>query len=266
MTFSRFLLLSAGVVILCLVGFGAFKKYQYEKELAELRNELASKAETIEIHKGVYEKLAYETKDLQDLLDQKDVQLKSLAQELKKRNEELFSTNQLVLKWKKAYEALATATQTEEPPEVPGGPARARVDFTHDFGYIGVNGYTLTNPATAFVKVQQNRPLRLSLTISQDKDKRWHTYTTSSEENVGVDIALTAVNPWILKPKWYEKVHVDMGLASGTVMDASAALVSLGLGYRIGEFEVGPAVWFLLTDKVDRLYGANLSWRPFQRD
>lgn len=255
--------IALGVLLLVGVIYGAIQKQAYESQLRELRNAVASRDKTIETQQGVYHKLTLEMTDLRGTLDSKDEEIKRLNDELKKNKEQLLTATSLVVKWKKAYEAAVAGNQTEVPGE--NGTVRKKVEFAKDFGYIGVNGWTLTDPAEAWIKVEQLRPLKLSMTISQDKDGAWHTRTTSSEENVGVDIAVTAVNPYLLDPKWYEGIGVKLDLAGGSTNAGFGFLAGAGVTYRIKQFEVGPSVWVAISDRVDKYFGGTLVWHPFQK-
>lgn len=252
--------LSLVVVIVVSVAIVGAQKSRYDSQLADLRNAVASRDQTIETQKGVFQKLSLESKDLSGLLDKSDEQVKLLQKELKDGKEQLLAATTIGLKWKKAYEASVKGHQTEVPSTEPGGTVRKRVDFENDFGYIGIVGHTLTDPPEAYVKIQQNRPLRVTVAVSQDKSGAWKTRATSSEENVGVDITLAGVDPWVLQPKWYEHVGVDLDLGVG-----SGVLGGLGVSYQIGKFQVGPKAWFTATDRVDKFFGVGLTWHPFQR-
>lgn len=251
----------------------SFYRCSYEKRIAKLQNDMAEKDKTIEIQKGLYTRLTVQTEGIKDTLDKKDEQVKSLLDQVKKQKQELLTATSVVVQWKKAYESLATATQTTvpaDPMKLPkDGEAtvnREKVDFHKDFGYLNVDGWTLTNPPQAWIRVSQGRPLKITLALSQDKEKKWHTYATSSEENIGVDISVTSVNPHMLSPKWYENIGIVTGLGVGTNQSGLGALFSVGLNYRIKQFSIGPQVWLGLNDVVDKYYGVNFEYRPFQRN
>lgn len=267
---TRYLILGLMLAVVVMGLGAAWYKHAYDKRITQLQNEMAAKDKTIEVQKGLYTKLTIQSENVKSFLDQKDQQVKALEEQIKKQKQDLLSASTVVASWKKAYEGLAKATQTEVPPDPAkpelGGKTRQKVDFHQDFGYIGVDGWTLTNPAQAWVRVKQNRPLKLTLAISQDKDKVWHTYATSSEENVGVDIQVTAVNPFLLRPKWYEKIGVAIDLGMGTNRGGLGALVGVGLNYQIKQFTIGPHVWLGINDIVDKYYGVAFQWRPFQRN
>lgn len=254
-------------LLLIVVIWGAIGKWSNDKEMARLRNEVALRDKTIEVQKGVYTKLSLETADLRKLLDSKDEQVKGLLEQVKKNKEDLLAANQVAIKWKKAYEGAVAANQTEVPvdPGNPTGPTRKKVTFQKDWGMIGVSGYTLTDPAEAFVKVEQLRALMLTLAISQDPTGAWHSYVTSNDENTAVDIKLAAVNPHILEPKWYEKLQLNLALAGGTTNNGFGILVGAGVSYKIKQFDVGPAVFLGISSTVSPYFGATFAWRPFEK-
>lgn len=254
-------------LLLVVVVWGAIGKWSNDKEMARLRNEVALRDQTIEVQKGVYTKLSLETEDIKKLLNSKDEQVKGLLEQIKKNKEDLLSANQLVVKWKKAYEGAVAANQTEVPadPNTPGSVARKKVTFQKDWGMIGVSGYTLTDPAEAFVKVEQLKALQLTLAITQDATGAWHSYATSNDENTAVDIKLASVNPHLLDPKWYENLQLNLALAGGTTNGGFGVLVGAGVSYKIKQFDVGPAVFLGISSTVSPYFGATFAWRPFQK-
>lgn len=268
MTLTRLGTIALVTVVVGLVVYGLVTEHNHRRELGELRERLATRDKTVEVQKNVYERLAVEHRDLEKLLDDSYAEDEALRKQVKQAREDVLSVDRLTVRWRHPYEGQATAHQTEERPiSTPGRDGtpehvRSRVDFERDFGYIAVSGHTLTDPAEAFVSVRQARPLRLALALTQGKDRAWHTYVTSSEENVGVDITVASVDPLVLSPRWYEKLSVDTSLGIG----GQNFVGGVGLSYRVGKFDVGPAVWLTGGDTVSRLYGASLSWRPFQRD
>jgi hypothetical protein len=255
-----FAALLIGVVVAIVLA--KVEQNKYEAKIMSLQNQAASLSETVEVQKGVFAKLTLQARDLEDLLETKDEQMKLLQSELKKSKSELLSASRLAVYWKTAYEASVAGQQSEE--AVPDtGVVRTKVAFEKDFGMIGVRGHTLTNPPEAFVRVQQNRPLKIGLIVSQDKGGAWHTNATSSEDNVGVNIELAAVNPYILAPRWYEKigVNLDLGITAGQI----GFIGGVGASYQIGRFDVGPRFWLVLSNSVNYGFGLGATWRPFQR-
>jgi len=252
------LLLSAVIIV------GVVKKVNDDKVI-ELQNQIASKDTTIETQKGLYEKLSLQSDDLKDLLDKSDAQNKTLIKALEANREELLTANSLVIKWKHAYEAEVAGHQTEIPPVNPGGVARKKVEFDKDFGYLVVHGYTLTDPPQAYINVSQGRPLKLTIAVSQDKNGVWRSRTTSSEENMQVEIALASVNPFMLESRWYENIGVGADLAGGQAGTGFGILAGVGASYKIGKFEVGPHVWIGISDRIDKYLGVQFIWHPFAR-
>lgn len=258
---------AATLFLIALIIIGAVGKGMHDREVTDLQNKLATTSQTVEVQKGEYARLAQESNDLLKLLNTKDEQLKALKVEVKKGNEDLLSVNTLMLTWKHAYEATLTGTQTDVPPITPPGttpdptlPPRKKVEFEKDYGFLAFKGHTLTDPPEAYVKIWQPRPLKLSVVVSQLPDGSWKSRAISSEDNFSIDIALAAVNPHVLEPKWYENIglSVDLGAATGF-------LAGVGVSYKIGNFEVGPKGWVTITSRVDGYVGAGITWHPFAR-
>ncbi len=263
---TKYLIICLFLALLANIGYTAFKKNQLERQIIALQNAAAEKDKTIEVQKGVFEKLTIQVKNAGDLLNGKDQQLTELAAELKKMKEQLLTVNTIAVTWKKAFETTVAGKETKVPGTKPGEKERTKVEFDKDFGYIGVNGWTLTDPPEAFVHIQNNRPLRLTLAVAQDKDKTWHTYATSSEDNVNVNIKLTGVNPYFLKPKWYEKIGIftNLGISDSTLLTSVGASLPI---FQFGKFDVGPIIWLSLIDtKISKFYGVSLFWHPFRQD
>ena len=255
------------VLLVALVIFGAVRKSQYESQVIQLQNAVAARDQTIETQKGVYQKLAIQSDNLKGLLDQKDEQLKLLEKQLKKSGDDLLTANTLIVKLKKDLASAGNGTTIPVDPVKPGF-VGVGFDTKQDLSPFRVTGSTLADcdrkePSTFNVKLSQEKPLRLSVIVSQSNDGTWKTSTTSSEENFQVDIALAAVNPFMLEPHWYEKIgmSVDMGVGTGPGFLAGA-----GLSYGFGKFEVGPRAWVVIDKAgVNPFFGAQLLWHPFQR-
>jgi hypothetical protein len=202
--------------------------------IAKLSTQLQKTTETLEITTGLYSKQSYAYENLTKYLSYKTDETAALQKELEKSRADLLTANQLTLKWKKAYEAVLAANQTEEPPADSGGPTRKRVDFSGRLGPIQASGHTLTDPAEAFLKLEQVIPLKLTVAVAQNRDKTWTTFVTSSDPNIDVKVDLAGVNPLVISPKWYQRIWMDLGAAA--LGDPAGYL---GLSWRGDRLSVG---------------------------
>ncbi len=265
LVYTGFLLL-AGIV-----AAGAFTLVSnaHKKEILALQNEIAARDVTIETQKGVYQKLAIQSNDLRQLLNQKDVQLSLLKEQLDKEGATLLTANTLIVQLKKKLESSGHVVVDPTDPKYPDV-LHMSFSSLEDFSPFVVTGSAMADCSLdrpkidlLSLKMAQARPLKLSVVVSQDKDGKWKTSTTSSEENFQIDIGLSAVNPFMLEPKWYEKIglHADVGVGSGV-------LVGVGASYKIGKFTIGPSVWGTVNwDLAPKGYlGATMGWNPFQKD
>lgn len=262
-------LIVAGVLLVAMLGLAgllAIKKNAYEARIVELQNQVASRDQTIETQKGVYERLALQSQNLTELLGTKDHELALLKQRLDEQGAQILTANTVIAKLKADLKSAGEVPVTHPDPTDPG---MARVDFDtrQDLDPFRVIGFTTFDcgedtKANYGVTLSQERPLKFSVVASQDKDGQWRTSVTSSEKAFQVDIALAAVNPYMLEPKWYEKISLSLDLGIST---NPGLLGGVGAAYQIGKFEVGPKVWITLDRGVSPYFGASLIWHPFQR-
>jgi hypothetical protein len=259
--YLKYILAGLLAVVLGAIVYENVQSSSYKRTIAQLQNDVATRDKTIEVSKGVYERLVLESRNIQGLLDKTDAQVDSLTKELQRRGEELLVAQRLSLSWKQKYEARGSATQTTVPglPGPSSTPDRTKVAFEKDFGYIGVEGYTLTSPPEFWVSIHNKRPLRLTLTIGRIKDGSWKADVVSSEDNVGVDIVVAAVDTSGVAPAWYSKVGVGFDFGVGS----DKGLGGVGISYRFGTFDVGPKVWVSVGGGVGVVYGASIVWHPF---
>ncbi len=239
--------------------FAYFKQQQYNRQIRELQNVIAVNDQTIEVQKDLYTKRTQELDDVKGLLGKLTEAEKRLQAELKKAKAQILSLTETNIKLKKALEASGGGTQAEVPGEA-GQPPRLQVNFEHDFGFVAVRGFTLTNPPEYKLSLGNgSRPLKLTTIVSQQPDGTWRTYVQSSDENFDIDIGVSAVNPHITDPKWYErlKVHGDLGVGNGV-------LGGLGLAYQFGSVDIGGSVWGVTSGGGSVFYGLNFSWAPFK--
>ncbi len=251
------------------VGLGAVAFFGYQcggksrdKELADVTQKLVLAHKTVEVQKGLYAEKLIEIRDLTLILDTSHDEIKKLKGQLDKTGAELLSHQKLILKWKTAYEKLLAATQTDETPKDPPTPGtcpvvRKRVDFTGDLGPITASGHTLTDPAEAFLKLEQREPLVVTVSVAQERDGTWKSYATTSDENMAVDISLAGVNPYIMNPKWYQKVWVELG---ATFLGDPAA--TFHAGYYGDRYTVGATCYGTTTNAAG--CGVTFGFKPFK--
>lgn len=262
------------ILVLIVIAMGVvmwFQRRSHRSDLVKLHNEIALSTKTVEIHKNAFEKKAAELENFDSVLrtfeasGEHDAEtIRRLRKKIEERDEEILATSRVAATWKKAYEAAVDATQSIDPGGDLDDPSddRIRVDFEHDFGYIGVEGFTLTNPPHAWVSVSQNRPLLLTLTVTQAVDGHWTTYVTSSEDNVDLDIRLSGVNPYLFEEKWYEKFSLDFGVD----VDSVGIFPYIGVSYPIGPVYLSGGVWGDGENERLGWYSTiSYAWRPFSR-
>lgn len=257
----EYVLVAAGVAAIVFFGYRCGGESR-SKEVAELTKKLAAAHQTIEVGKNLYAEKLLEIKDLTLILDTSREEIKALKGQLEKTGAELLTHQKLVLKWKTAYEKLLEASQTDEPPPDPPKPGecpviRKRVDFQGDLGPIHASGHTLTDPAQAYLKLEQIVPLTLSVSVTQEKDGTWKSYATTSDDNVVVDVSLAGVNPYILEPKWYQKIWVELG---ATFLGDPAATIHAG--YYGDRYSVGGTCYGTTSNAAG--CGVTFGFRPFK--
>lgn len=254
----------AGLIASALIIFLAVRWVNGKNALiSELSTRLATSEQTVEIQKNLYAERTHEIEDLNLVLKNSTLNvvseaiIKELLEQIEQSRGKILALDALVVKWKKAYEGALQATQTEQPPAEPGAPTRKRVDFTKDFGYIGASGYTLTDPPEGFIKIEQLRPLKLTLAVVKNRDSTWSSYVTSSEDNVALDIALSGVDLSVVRPTFKQRLWLDSGV---TFLGKEVA--SLGLSYRAERWSVG--LLCSTTDGNGSGCGVSAGWRLFK--
>lgn len=265
LVYRHLLVILLAVALVVSLIWSNIKDHKNSKTILQLQNASALKDKTIEEQKGLYEKLAVQTGDVKTQLDSKDVQIVELENQLKKDGEQLSNATTINIQLKQALQAKADATQTKVSATGPTASDRLRVDFRHDFGWLAVSGYTLTNPADATVSLDRLGPLKFTVAMAQDKQKAWHAYVTSSVTDLNADIAVASVNPFMDDEKWYERLGATADVGLGTTPSGAAALAGVGVSLELNKFEFGPHVWVLTTDRFNTVYGATLTWHPWKR-
>lgn len=227
------ILVVAGVLAIGYVGYGCGQRSR-DSEVSALSTKLAESEKTVEIRDDLYATTILELDDTKKLLDTSRTEVQTLKKQLDDTAAQLLTTQELVVKWKKAYEAALNATQTDVPSADPGGPTRKRIDFQGDLGPIHAEGYTLTDPAEAHLKLDQVRPVLLTVSVARNPDGKWQSYVTSSEPNMEVGVRLAGVDPGVISPTWRERIWL-----TGGVDFLMGQRASLGLSYQFDRLSLG---------------------------
>lgn len=248
--FKNYFILAA--VVLVAVFCFYIGKHFHDNEIADLSSRLASSEKTVEIDKGLFAKKTEELTDLKDLIAKLGVENESLSQQIKKSKAEVIALDQLVLKWKNAYEAEVSAHQSVDP----SNPERKRVDFSGSVGPIHVDGYTLTDPPKAFLKWIQTEPLKITVAIVKNYNGTLSTLVTTSNKDIDVDISNASFDPHALSPKWYQRLWVDGGIDF-----YNNKSFRFGLSYKQDKWSVGTSC---STDLSSFGCGLTLGFRIFK--
>jgi hypothetical protein len=226
--------LAASAVILTLILMGVRYLKEKNERIADLITRLATSETTVEIERGLFAKKAEELQGLQDLLAKMGEENAKLSELIKRGEMEILTLNQIIIRWRKAYEAAVAANQTEEPPKDPGDPVRKRVTFSGKVGPIKVDGHTLTDPPESWLHLEQIDPIRLTVAVTRNKDGTFSSLVTSSDLEVQADIVVSAVDPKVLGLKWYQRIWLD-----GAVSMLGDKSASLGVTYHADRWSVG---------------------------
>lgn len=261
-------LIVAGAALVVVIGFAGFmtlREHQRAGRIVELQNQVAERDRTIEVQNGVYQKLTLQAKDLSQLLNDKDVKLTSLRNQLNKQGSELLTANTLVVKLRKDLQDSKDTTVVIVDSAKPGV-KQVNIDTQDKFDPFQVLGKVNvdcdSSQAHYDINLSQRNQIKFSVVVSQDKDGSWRSSATSSSRNFEVDIALAAVNPYILEEKWYEKISLAVELGIGT---NPGLLAGAGLDLEIGKFDVGPRVWAVVDHGASPYFGVSFAWHPFKK-
>jgi hypothetical protein len=263
------------VIIATCAGIFSYRHWEDQKTILDLQNQNASLQQTVQIKDGLFEKQVLQTNSVKNDLDASNAQNQALQDQLKKTGQQLADETSLNLTLKNAYTVAVTASQTVIPnpsssPTTTTGvtlaSSRIRVDFSQNFGLYSVKGYTLTSPPEGQITLTQTQPLKLTVAMSKDSSGVYHTYVTSSDQNMNINIESSAIDTSVQEPHWYEKVGFQASFGVGTTNTGSGVLAGIGPTLDLGskqQFTVGPSFWIDVTNSVSKYYGATFLWRPF---
>jgi hypothetical protein len=268
---KKYLALLIFVAFLALAAWGYFKYNAYQNELADLRNQVASKDKTIEDIKNSYTKLASENTDLKTSNE-------VLNDLYKKTGQDLIAQTQATVYWKGKYEYNLThnpvGNANGSGVGVVHGPVAVepvqQKDCTkeplpyvsmQDIGLLKLTLKTTTRDPEykeTLVVEPGSKPLQLTLDLTRDKKKQWRSRITSSDERIGVDIGVNSVNIEPLEEKWYERIKLVGDLGVGP----TGILGGFGVVYELEWFDVGPKVW---ATPSGQFAGATITYAPFKK-
>ncbi len=227
-----------------------------DDQIADLITKLSTSEQTREVEKGLFAKKVTEVEDLKDLLSKLGEENSDLAELVKKGQMDIIALNQLVIKWKGAYYAVLNGHQTEEPPVTPGDPARKRVDFDGPVGPMRVWGHTLTDPPVAYLNWEQVSPIKITVGITKNRDGTYSTIVDTAPPGLGVEVTNALLDLSSLRPKWYQRIWVDLG-----VDGLGDRGVSAGLSYRLDRWSLGASC---RTTADERSCGLTAGFRVFR--
>lgn len=262
------LLLLPLIVGLVFLSMNVYEKNSWNDQRTKLLNEIATRDKTIEVKEGVYRKLALDTENVKAILGDQQKQNKLLLQQIDEGKEKLVTATNASLYWKQQFEIAVVGTSTVVVPSgngvvLPGAPPVLELSSGPvNFGFVSVLCRAITTaPPTFKISLDKGKtPLGISLALTQGEDGSWKSYVTSSDPNVGIDISSTAIDTSKFKSKWYEKISLSAEVGVG-----GGVLGGVGAQYRFGNFDVGPRIWSVTTDRSSVFYGASLTWYPFAR-
>jgi len=252
----KYIIFALVIIALVIVAIFAFKfgKNSRNSEVAELVLKLAQSEKTIEIQKQVFATNVFELSGLQKLLDTSRDEVKLLKKQLDDSQAKILATQEIAIKWKKAYEGALNSTQTTEPPIEPGSPQREKVTFSGLLGPIQVDGYTLTYPAESYVSIKQIKPVILTVVVAKNVDGTWSSYTTSSDDNLDIKVNLGGVDIGaVVKKSWKDNIWLNAGV---DVLGTRSAYV--GMSYSFNKFSLG------LHCGTDESCGFDLGFKVFK--
>lgn|SRR5574337_743844 len=234
--------ISSGILIVGGAIIAASQVYSCGKrsaqgQVADLTTKLAESEKTVELKDGLYATKIVEESNVQNLLDGSRKEVDALKKQLSDSQAQLLTTQQVSLRWKQAYEASLKSQQSDggKGTGPDGQPTeRKRVDFVGDLGPIHATGHTLTDPPESYLKLDQIRPLVLTVSVARNKDGQWQSYVTSSEPNIDARVNLAGVDPGVTLPTWRQRIWLDVG---ATPLGGPAATV--GLSYHFDRWSLG---------------------------
>lgn len=243
----KFLSMLLAVLLLICGGFYLYERYKHNQDTALLNNQIAQQQQTIKETQDAYSKLAVEAKNLK-------VENAELQKKIKDRDEQIVSLTQVNIRLRDQIIQITNATQTEQN-------GRTKVEFSKDNGLLKVSGYTLTNPAFAQINLEWLRDINLQLVLVKDKNNIFRVYLDSQSSDIESATLSLKIDPSVFEYKWYERLAVS----GGTLLGNNTLVSNVGIQLKIYNWLVGPSVGIVVGPSVQKVYGVQASWFPFER-
>ena len=252
------------IIIATAILFYNYKINKLEQDKIDLQNKLIEQTCVYKEKETIWSKQMMQLKDLNTLLGSKN---KDLAKLIDKKNEEVIALNETVIKLKDTIIKIKNAKQTIVKPETIVisedceklcQQIRTIVEFEKYQDPVTVKGNTITNPPEAEVLVRLD-PFKLSIVITQLKDKSFKTYIDTGNPNIIIEKADVAFNPLAMKQKkWYQKFYVMTNVSankdyltfSGNVMHSTINNWLFGINIT-------------KVSDIDFMYGATVGYNLF---
>jgi hypothetical protein len=266
---TKYIIIALFVLSGGILAFHYYQKAQYDKKIVALQNQIAENEKTIQVTKDLFEKGAVQTKNLSDLLDSKNTENAELLKQIDKQKGTILTLTSVVVKYKATSGSIKLVAASQPSSFSSSQPSSMQVcfenpslDFSQKLGRYNVNGNVNLSSLALQLHIDED-PLQISLSVYQTKDKAWHSIVQTGDNNVSADITISGVNPYVLEPKWYQRIGFSGSLGVGSTSGGAGLLTGLGINYQFDKFEVGPNVWLLINDKTATFWGLGLTWHPF---
>lgn len=258
--FGKLVVFILFLAVLAIGGWGAWEKYTHEREIANLQNALAQSAQTIKIQEGQFQKLMEVQKDMQHTIDETTKQGADLAKRLEKLHATLLVVSNAQIDVQDQLIEVKDAVNTKRPE------GNWEFKVSQKKGILGVDGTCFSGPTAEdksgcqfLLKID---PFTVTQVVSQQPDGSWKIDAALPP---GVDIRFdkVSVNPYILKPRWYEKFNLS--LQGAVTPGIQEGLVGFGLGYKVSNYNISGLTLFSTAGSNHGYVGLGITWFPWEK-
>lgn len=260
-------------IILILGGVLAYRDYNYRKQLDDVTNQLAEKMEQVQETETAVSKMAVEAEDIK-------TKNKELQRIIKKRDQDILALSEINLKLKdenlkfeneNARETVVdnSGNVVTDPTKIPNElkDLRLRVDFEKEQDIIKVEGFTLTNPAYAELKITHTKPLKLEFILTKDDNDNFSLYLDSKDTTVVPTEISLKVDPSIFDLKWYQRFGVEANVGVSTTYDIIPVSKIFYLFNITKSIQINPYAELRFSVKLLKLqpvFGVSFVWYPLR--